>query len=333
MRHSPTCSTTARRIGIGQPCDGPLLAAAVGAELEQWADTGYYPPRAVMCAAEHPISGALCRRIDCLGDHDHDGLPPWTEEETVTDAPYDTTPDIDDREQLVDVLDMHMRLDGRGDAERVADALIGHPGLLHRLSARAVSGAGTPDEPREEHPMLEGWDLQESRVAAVLGAAFVEFRNSDRAASLTDWQADALVRAEPGRGPGGGHRIHRRHPCVNGGDRGRDGEGRRDDGAHRVGAGRGQRQPTGRNAGVAAASQPNRSAPLWLRATHRGQVVNIDLCERCGFYDSALDSDCTCRLVADPGWSSRLRAEVRRRHQASLELATHRTLAPQGRAA
>jgi hypothetical protein len=63
---------------------GPLLASALAAELEQWADTGYYPPRAVMCAAEHPISGALCRRIDCSGDHDHDGLPPWTEEETVT---------------------------------------------------------------------------------------------------------------------------------------------------------------------------------------------------------------------------------------------------------
>jgi hypothetical protein len=61
--------------------------------------------------------------------------------------PVDTTPDIDDREDLVDVLDMHMRLDGRGDAERVADALIGHPGLLHRLSARAVSGAGTAAEP------------------------------------------------------------------------------------------------------------------------------------------------------------------------------------------
>lgn len=47
----------------------------------------------------------------------------------------------------------------------------------------------------EENPMLEGWDLQEARVATVLARAFVEFRDSDRAASLPDWQADALVRA------------------------------------------------------------------------------------------------------------------------------------------
>ncbi len=46
--------------------------------------------------------------------------------------------DIGVREDLVDVLDMHMRLDDRGDAERVADALIDNPGLLRALAAFSV---------------------------------------------------------------------------------------------------------------------------------------------------------------------------------------------------
>lgn len=37
------------------------------------------PVLAVFCAAEDAISGALCARIGCDGQHSSDGLDAWTE--------------------------------------------------------------------------------------------------------------------------------------------------------------------------------------------------------------------------------------------------------------
>jgi hypothetical protein len=58
---------------------GPLLASALGAQLKEWADTGYYPP-ALACCEPHPLDpSTLCHRIACNGSHSADGLPPWTD--------------------------------------------------------------------------------------------------------------------------------------------------------------------------------------------------------------------------------------------------------------
>lgn len=39
------------------------------------------PVLAVMCAAEHPITGDLCARFGCTGLHTSDGRDPWNEPE------------------------------------------------------------------------------------------------------------------------------------------------------------------------------------------------------------------------------------------------------------
>ena len=76
--------------------------------------------------------------IDALLDH-----PDILRELAESAAPVDTTPDLGNRGELVDVLDMYMRLDDRADAERVADALIARPALLRALSSRAASTCTT----------------------------------------------------------------------------------------------------------------------------------------------------------------------------------------------
>lgn len=71
------------------------------------------------------------------------------------------------REELVDVLDMNMRLDDRADAERVADALISNPPLLRAL-ARFSGGAGDTVPDDALHAAIEV-------VAAELDEAISEF--------------------------------------------------------------------------------------------------------------------------------------------------------------
>jgi hypothetical protein len=55
---------------------GQLLAIAIGRVLAEWRHAGYLPP-----CEPHPITGVACARVGCDGQHDHDGLPPWTEPE------------------------------------------------------------------------------------------------------------------------------------------------------------------------------------------------------------------------------------------------------------
>ena len=89
--------------------------------------------------------------IDALLDH-----PDILRELAESAAPVDTTPDLGNRGELVDVLDMYMRLDDRADAERVADALIARPALLRALSSRAAftsPGDRVRAEPATETPM------------------------------------------------------------------------------------------------------------------------------------------------------------------------------------
>lgn len=71
---------------------GPLLEAALGSVLKEWADTGYYPPRdAIFCAAVDTYTGDWCKTLasDCrasggIGQHSYDGRDPWP-----TDTPND----------------------------------------------------------------------------------------------------------------------------------------------------------------------------------------------------------------------------------------------------
>ena len=53
-------------------------------------------------------------------------------------APHDPTPDMGDREELVDIIDCFLRVETRADAERIADGLcaVHNLPLLRRLSYR-----------------------------------------------------------------------------------------------------------------------------------------------------------------------------------------------------
>lgn len=82
-----------------------------------------------------------------------------------------------------------------GQSDAPCDTCGGRCGIAVAAWVR-VDGTPQPaEQDADEYPMLTGWDFQESRAEAVLRQAHHEFQASDRAASLFDWQADALRRA------------------------------------------------------------------------------------------------------------------------------------------